>query len=395
MGKFSQLISDRYEIELTPQWTDWFDYAAHQLGHPGCFRQPVDIAGLCQVKPTQIWGGFMLPDTLPIMSNGYGDWICVRVGNDNRLAELIHWYHGGGDWIPVGSCVAEAVLHDAVDLNRPVRKQMLRGAVESIRSQESQAFSANWSDWMHEALASKISNEQVDQLPALLQATRSGNYSEALELMSQLGIAPEAVACDQIERLIHVSIPSEQAALNMLDDADRARLATHCQNILARRDDLGWCHALLGLIEHLNGQKFNALQNYFAGRFASAFSDQSVRLRLHRFEKRFGKYSIAQLAANKNYLSEAMLEDDYLKLFITSSTNLVDRVQEYWLTKAAAAIDAGDFDEAYSASYRAGWDLGAASLSGYRKILERLHDAAFRAGWQARAAVALSHLNCL
>ncbi len=70
----------------------------------------------------------MLPDTLPLIGNEYGDWLCVRVDEDNRFGELVHWYHGGGDWIPVGKSIAEAVLHDIVDQFRPRKGQVLRGS---------------------------------------------------------------------------------------------------------------------------------------------------------------------------------------------------------------------------------------------------------------------------
>ncbi len=66
--------------------------------------------------------GFMLPDTLPILGNGYGDWLCMRVNADNTAGEVVHWYHGGGDWMPWGRNPAEAIAFDRLRQRLPGRR---------------------------------------------------------------------------------------------------------------------------------------------------------------------------------------------------------------------------------------------------------------------------------
>ena len=131
MSRPSDKLAKRYSLRLSETWREWFDQDLHTLSLPGAMRNAVPVEDLLLETPPQIWAGFMLPDTLPILGNEYGDWICVRIGPDAELKELLYWYHGGGDWIPVGSTLAEVVLHDVVDQFRRVRKQMIRGASES------------------------------------------------------------------------------------------------------------------------------------------------------------------------------------------------------------------------------------------------------------------------
>lgn len=395
MGHPAQLFSDRFQLQLSPSWRQWFNQTSHETQLPGFFRRPVDLDGLCAQRPSQIWAGFMLPDSLPILGNGYGDWICARVNQDGEISELIHWYHGGGDWVPVGRNLAEAVVHDAVDVHRPVRKQMLRGAVETTRARGSSHSSALL-EWLSNSLLPSHPQASADKLESLLLQANATNYATSVQSLIDLQIAPDAAACDQIEQIIQHSIPSENGSLHMLSEEDCERIIALCETVLSRRQDLGWSHSLLGWCQQLNGNKPAGRESFFHGRLASAFSDQSVRLRLHRFEQRYGKFSIAQLAASKANLSPEMLEDSYLSNCLASKdVNLVARIQDYWLTMAQQASSQGDHAAAYAYAFNAGWDLGAANMASYRKILDFLAGSAAKAGWAARAAIAQAHLDAI
>lgn len=48
MGRPSQLLSDRYQLQLCESWQNWFDGVSHQMPLPGFFRLPVDLDGLCE-----------------------------------------------------------------------------------------------------------------------------------------------------------------------------------------------------------------------------------------------------------------------------------------------------------------------------------------------------------
>ena len=213
MGQLSEIIADRFCLSLSPQWRRWFDHDAHLPGIPGRFRFPVDVRDLVHPQSQLIWSGLMLPDTLPLIGNGYGDWLCARITDRDELGELIHWYHGGGDWIPVGRTVAEALLHDAIDRYRPLRRQMLRGAAESIRSSGESRPEADYSSsphgWLH-LNADNSTSSIAHNLAELLQVAGDGGYRHALETLIAAGIAAEASTCDLIELLIHQELPDER-----------------------------------------------------------------------------------------------------------------------------------------------------------------------------------------
>ncbi|MFO0944261.1 MAG: SMI1/KNR4 family protein [Pirellulales bacterium] len=395
MGQLAQIFSDRFQLQLSTSWQQWFNQTSREVQLPGFFRKPVELDGLCAQRPTQIWAGFMLPDSLPILGNGYGDWICARVDHEGKIYELVHWYHGGGDWVPVGNSLAEAVVHDAVDVHRPVRKQMLRGAVETTRS-SSGSHSAALLQWLTITLSADRPLVTADNLGNLLQQSTANNYAGSVQRLIELGIAVDAAVCDSIEQIIQQSVPSENASLHMLSEEDCQRIIGFCQSVLERRQDLGWSFSLLGWCQQLNGDKLAGRESFFKGRLASAFSDQSVRLRLHRFEQKYGKFSIAQLASNKTTLYPEMLEDSYLAACLDSKdANLVARIQDYWLNLAQQASNQQDYASAYRFAFNAGWDLGAANMASYRKILDFLAVLAAKAGWVARAAIAKAHLDAI
>ena len=87
-----------------------------------------------------------MPDTLPIIGNDYGDWLCLRIARDGTLAELIHWSHCGGDWLPYGRNLAEGLLYDAAQrILHPHCNNM-----DGTRSSRDQVFgAAQWAcEWV-------------------------------------------------------------------------------------------------------------------------------------------------------------------------------------------------------------------------------------------------------
>ena len=75
-------------------------------------------------------------DFLPVLGNDRGDWLCVRFGNDNSANEIIHWYHGGGDWIPWGQTLAEAIVFDSVRAKLPGNRRDHAISAESTLDDE-------------------------------------------------------------------------------------------------------------------------------------------------------------------------------------------------------------------------------------------------------------------
>jgi hypothetical protein len=445
MGQPSQLIADRYRVDLPQAWCNWFDCDALQLELAGEFRTPAEFESLLEHAPKIVWPGLMLPDTLPILGNDYGDWMCVRVDQSNRFGELLHWYHGGGDWIPLGDRLAEAVLHDTMDQFRPRTRQVLRGAPE-ITSPDHQAevlqrlSNPDLRRWLDVSLRPLTGDPRSssNHLQSILDALASRNHPASLQCMLDAGWARPASLCDRVEVALQeathvIASPhlSKQLGINwepeyvrwLFDTAQIPTDAMHqiqellhstgahtgrveqqdwaiaermAQSVLTERSDLGWAFDIAGWAALRRGETAAAAQIFFQGRHASAFSDQSVRMRTHWFDQQFGKFSIAQLWSVRDKLSSIEREDVYLQTVWQTPSRLVQReVQLFWMAQGKEAMRVGRFEDAYFSYYQAGWDLGAQRMTDYLDILAALAESAEAAGWTARAAVAATHLACL
>jgi len=91
----------------------WLDAEQLPNAPAGRFNQRVDRARLLDPSSGAVWGGLMLPDSLPLVSDGGGNALCLRFGFDGAVAEVIHWDHKGSLWKPFGRTLAEALVLDA------------------------------------------------------------------------------------------------------------------------------------------------------------------------------------------------------------------------------------------------------------------------------------------
>lgn len=449
MDQPSQHIADRYHVELDHAWQHWFDHDAEKVPLAGEFRESTQYGFLLDRAPTIVWPGLMLPDTLPIIGNEYGDWLCVRVDASNRFGELVHWYHGGGDWIPVGRTIAEAVLHDIVDQFRPRVGQVLRGAAESTSPEHLTHVVHRLQDerlqhWLAVSLTAAHKTDAGDtiddshSLREVLEALSARNYLAAIQLLERAGWAVEAALCDQIEYALQVPIRSlasdeipkrlglnyEPDYVRWLFDAqqipnnalhqiqeilhslgltpaqpheqDWAHAERLALRMLERRSDLAWAVDIAGWGARRRGDVEKACDIYFNGRFASAFSNQSIRMRSHGFDSRFGKVALAEMWSLRDYLNTFQRDDNYLQTAWKNPARSLQRdVQDYWMSRAKDEMNAGNFAGAYESYYRAGWDIGAQRMTDYLDIFAGLIDCSLAAGWRARASVAEMHLACL
>jgi len=441
MHQPSQHIADRYQIDLSASWQKWFEFDSFNVPLAGEFRQATQHNFLLDRAPAIVWPGLMLPDSLPILGNEYGDWICVRINEQNRFGELIHWYHGGGDWIPVGHSIAEAALHDAVDQFRPRVGQVLRGAAESTEPDHlaeviQRLKSDSFQSWLTQSLSHSTQHENA--LRAIMRSLAQLDYWAALKTLEQSIWVIPATCCDQIEFVLQFPISSmsgdeiwkrlgmnyepdyvrwlfdvQQIPYNALHQIQeilhtlgRPSIQPHSQDwrtaealalkVLASRTDLAWAVDIAGWAAQRRGDFATACQIYFNGRFASAFSNQSIRLRSHGFDAYFGKVALAEMWKLREHLTTEQRDDSYVqKIWQTPARELKREIQDYWMNAGKQAMREGRYAAAYDSYYRAGWDLGAQRMTDYIDILSRLVESADAAGWKGRAAVAATHLTCL
>lgn len=427
----SEQLAERYSLQLSDPWRQWFDEDSRGNLLAGQYHVPVDVTDLLESAPHDVWPGFMLPDTLPLVGNNYGDWWCLRVGPDDTIVEVIQWSHGGGDYLPVGKTIAEAVLWDRLQSCRATVIDSQPASHEfPTRGQwppSERLLTNDLESWLARRLM--VSTEELRRLVALAQR---GQYVEVLKELLDRDWSACAAACELIEIALQGSLSFladtslarrcginwapeytswlfdtgrilPEARLMLLEQCPQINfdqdwdLAGRCgQRIAALRTDLSWAGDIAGWACERSGQLAQAIEHYFDNRHASAFADQSVRLRSHWFSDHLGKFSIAQLSRLRDSLSDVQRDDPYLQLLWREPAHRTrSAIREYWMGLAQNAVNESRFADAYSCYVQAGWDLGAERLSDYIEILEGMSSCATLAGWAARARIAATHAECL
>ncbi len=419
--RWSKQLAEALHLKLPPDFSAWLDEEVWSRAGGAEFCRPQTPAELLDPEPGSIWGGFMLPDTLPLISNQYGDWLCLRIGFGGEIIELVYWCHGGGDWIPYGRTLSEALVYDAAF--RVLYNRRFAELHETHRNPEEvfgpAEWAANWIDrsvsvplprfwrrapaenqWLLEELLEAGVAEIAARRDLILRHLESQLKSRSAPAVAeQIGAAwePDFVSWlfdtalipeltrDDLGRLFRV--PVEQLTVQNWDAAEAEAI-----KVAAVRCDLGWAFDIAGWAAERRGDMAGAIHQYLKGLRASSFSDDSVRFRTHWFGDGFGKFSAARLYALRDHLTDAQRKNDYLQIFWQNDPDtLRQRVRDYWMEQATLAREQGRHRDAYACCYAAGWDCGVPNRASYEEILTELAEAARRAGSPALAAVAEMH----
>ena len=78
MSKWSSRLSQQYHLNLPADVVAWFDGELWKERSETSFGQPVEPERLLDSDSSVLWGGQMLPDTLPILDNECGDVLSLR-----------------------------------------------------------------------------------------------------------------------------------------------------------------------------------------------------------------------------------------------------------------------------------------------------------------------------
>jgi hypothetical protein len=93
-----QKLIQRFNLQLAPDDLNWFAGAWQYFqSAASSYNQPLDPKATLECAES-VWGGQMLPDTIPILANGAGDYLCARFNHDGTLSEIIEWRHEGYHW---------------------------------------------------------------------------------------------------------------------------------------------------------------------------------------------------------------------------------------------------------------------------------------------------------
>lgn len=418
--QWSQRIADHFQAHLPPDLAEWLDRRiGDDAGEPylGSFTGVViDPAGWLDSSSSAVWGGLMLPDTLPILNNGCGDVLAVRFGRDGGVSEVIRWDHEGGWWRPFGKTLAEAILCDIATTKaerpehwtrepRGVRRPIEEWAVDWVRRTTAPAL--KWPDpfdgdnrsvtrvlldaGICEVVARQVFCEayltselriKVQEIGGDLIAEKLGvDWSVVRDWLRDSSRIPEG----SLEPLSSALGLAGLTADQMREDWDRATV--EAQRVTELRPELAWPYAILGQAAERNDDPARAAEYYGA-----SLRRPKTTCSFMTIEPSFVLERLGQL---RNHVPDNALTDPYLQAALQTRTphTFPFSIRRYWLREAEAAEQRGHHDRAYECYYNAGWD--DLVFDDMPRVLEGLLRSAEAAGFTTLARVAAHHLASL
>lgn len=324
----AESVCERFGIPTTEQLRQWWDSyddtPLWKTAGPGEYRHPATPESLLSEVPDAVWPPLMPPNFLPLVGNGAGDWLCLRLLDPDvaaatgRTTDVCHWYHGGGDWMPWGDTLAEALLFDWMLPHLPQSSRRHADPAESIgdppQNQTTRPHISQldhpWARWVKACLPAIQSIDFMDsspselgrqliaadlcEIPVRCQLTidsLDSVLSNELEPKSahQLGLSwndlmrwcfdlrelPESVAM-RLQNELGIAPADFNAHQQQWDVIEE-----HAEAISRRAGDLSWGHDLIGYCRLRCGDHRAARESFRIALRCSVFTDQSVRLRTH------------------------------------------------------------------------------------------------------------------
>lgn len=412
-------IADRYRCTLSKELADWFDREIWKQVGRGEYHAPIHPEFLLTAAPEAIWPGLMTCDLLPLIGNRVGDWLCVRVDRHNVASEIVQWYHGGGDWIPWGNNLAEALVFDSLIDRLPGQSRRHAIPAEDPRPRGDAYDPATDPilDWALQHLSPSVA-------VAFDPATHE---SEVAQILLDANVAEIAVRCELVLSALmrpernFAQLLRADPSLNRNELAewsfDTDRIPDHKRGLLqqdgasfvGRQDwnaavdlarpitklapELAWAWDLVGYAAERRGEHDLAKSSYRNGAQCSVFTDQSVRLETHWASDQYAKFSVSRLL---HLSADEVGQSTYLSLLCDPDTSRRSRdTTAYWIEQGSRFQIADDFHQAYRCFMAAAWDVGAEPITAYGKLLERIAETAQSSNQPARAEIARTHRRCL
>ncbi|MDA7949874.1 MAG: SMI1/KNR4 family protein [Pirellulaceae bacterium] len=430
-------LEEHFCLELTDELREWFTAGPPLDEKLFEFHQKVTLEELLDLekgveKNIQIWPGFLPPDTLPLLSNGLGDWLLLRVLPSGEISEVICWRHSGGDWVPWGRTLAEALLFDTIRQQQGVAQEDTRQIDKSEPAmlwclENLPLDSTQESNLLYEITKSRLvatpkvsdpvcyptQNPIVPDLWELLVDYRLCEVVARRDLCQYYLNSPlrERAHLTDAQKL-NVSwrpdfiqwlsdtrtIPEEKRSLlqeyyNLGEDElfnqDWEKVRDLLHPLVQKRGDLMWVLNLAGWQAEVLHQPDQAIMYYYQAIKASSFTDESVRFRMNWTEESFWKFPAARLYSYAKVVPEALKKDDYLQiLWEQDISNLPNTVARYWFEKGVQCKRKGEYWQAYQNFYKAGWDVEHSTLQMFPTILQELSVCANNSGGRGLARLA-------
>lgn len=417
-ASWSERFASRYQCALPHALADWLDQELWKSEGGGEYREPADIEELLESAPEPIWPGLMCSDFIPLIHNAAGDWLCVRVDQENRASQIVQWYHGGGDWIPWGNDLSEAFIFDAL-IDR-ISPQSRRHAVPAesprLAAGSSQDPMLEWAlnhvddsvrglfqesaepSWIAETLLKSNVAEVAVQCELVLLALRHRSRETLRNALgrranevSHRQLTEWAFDLDRIPQEYRSDLESELG--QQLSGQDWNIAASHAESASRLSPELAWPWEILGYCAERTGDLAKATDAYRTAMHCSVFTDQSVRFNTHWESDHSAKFSVARLAS---LMPEMLDSDDYFRqLREADPATRRETITRHWIQIASDALARGCHEDALRSFLAAGWDIGAEPITTFADLLDSISAAAHSCGHRARAEVAATHRRCL
>lgn len=350
---WSARLGEAFGVKLCAELVDWYDNERWRQPYGGGFFEFISPEELIDEQSAAVWGGQMLPDSLPLADNGGGDVLAMRFGEKSTCEEIVRWSHGAGQWSPWGATLAEALFFDFLTKH------------ESAEDQESPLEEPVF-DWTLERLF------QEEAARERMRALVDSGEIAGLETQLARGLCRIPLLEREVRRCCDAAqgIPVEWK-----------RAADVAGQVAAIRTDLAWPFAVLGREAELRGDGATAAKRFIEEMCAlgtTAGFTEAWQEPPNPHAARFERYA--------SQISDAR-ERERIAAKVRQET------REYWTSLARWAEAQGDVVHGYEYWFLAGWD--EFFTNDMDKILESLARCADQAGYDARARIARRHARGL
>jgi hypothetical protein len=395
-------LRQKFNVHLPPELLDWFDHERWKMQADITFNEPIEPAAILDPDSSVIWGGQMLPDTLPVLSDGSGNTLCLRFGLDGTLAEVVLWNHEGGGWRPYGRTLAEAILLDtATNLTGDSRDVL---TATDIDAQELVRWALQWvgtADESSLSMASLLENglaEVAIRQELCEQAWSSELQRKCQQMGGQKVAGAIGMEWPEFRKWLfdtQLMPPEYREQLSLLIQTPAAELlhqdwlraAYEAEMVLSLRTDLAWPYAVLGWANERRGDLEAASSYYIAGLEKLGTSEGFTEAWHQRAGSQY-KFVAERLLELRPAISSALAEHPYLSA-LTSNHNPALGLREHWIDKGQLAEQQKLYQQAYYYYYGAGWDMPL--MNDMNDLLIALERAASQGGYDTLAQLASHH----
>ncbi len=400
----SHVLSDAFGLNLPADVKSWLDLEIWNRQSDSNFSE-----GLAPEESIRlVWGGLMLPDSLPILGNACGDCLSLRFRPDGRVNDVIRWYHEGSFWNPMGESLSEALVFDAAK------------TVEDGGRPECLDF-AEWSlQWLPHRSEDLLVFFEKGPYEALLEhgLAQSGVHRELCErccTSKLMAFSTQDFGGQGLADRMNVDWPTVQEwffdtksvsaddsvrltkifDLN-IDDLlfqDWEQAADEAQRACVLHPELAWTHAVMGWAAERSGQIEKAVGCYALGLTAPATTAEFTDAWRLTGDRTAFKFAADRLISLESSLPSSIRDSPYFTAARRRADGDFDAIRNFWLKRAEQSQGNGKYAEAYRFLVNAGWDDFC--FDHMEGILERLAESAQSMGSIALRRLADHHRKCL